>query len=101
MASIVEHHLRHNWDLAPRRNESRHRWDICVDATYDYYHESMVQWLTKPLQAAQNPEQGQREDNPSNSEKPPQEQKGHQPQDRPEDDPWRRLGLPERGPGVV
>ena len=35
-ASIVEHNLRHNWDLAPCPGEDRCKWDICVDATYDY-----------------------------------------------------------------
>ena len=35
MASIVEHNLRHNWDLAPRPDENHCRWDIRVDATCD------------------------------------------------------------------
>ena len=99
MASTVEHNLRHNWDLAPRPDENRCKWNIRVDATYDYYYEVMVQWPTKPLQAAQGPGQGQREHNPSNSEKPkralaPAPGTSGGP-------PRRRLGIPERGPGVV
>ena len=35
MASIVEHHMRHNWDVAPRRDETRHRRGIRMGATYD------------------------------------------------------------------
>ena len=85
MASIVEHHVRHNWDVAPRHDETRHRWGIRVDTTCDYYQEDMAQWLDKPLQAAQSPGQGQREENPSNSEEPPKDQRGCQPQERPED----------------
>ena len=73
MASIVEHNLRHNWDLAPRPGENRCMWDIRVDATYDYYYTGMAQWLNKPLQAAQGSGQGQQEHNPPNSEKPPEE----------------------------
>ena len=52
MASIVGHHSRHNWGLAPRRGETCHRWDIRVDATYYYYHDTMVQWLNKPFPVA-------------------------------------------------
>ena len=45
----------------------------------------MVQWLNTLLHTAQGPGQGQREHNPPNSEKPPEERRGHQPQERPED----------------
>ena len=53
--------------------------------TTTHNHGTMVQWLNKPLQAAQSPGQEQREENPSSSEEPPKEQRGHQPQDRPDD----------------
>ena len=85
MVSIVEHNLRHNWDLAPRPEENRCRWDIRVDATYGYYYDVMVQWLITPLQPAQRPGQGQREHNPPNSEKLLEERRWHQPQEHPED----------------
>ena len=100
MASVVEHNLRHKWDLAPSPGESRSMWDIRVGATYDYRYSGMVQWLNKPLQEAQGPGQGQRERNPPNSEKLPEERGWHQPQER----PWDHHGGGSRyqnGPGVV
>ena len=113
MASIVEHSLRHNWDFAPRPGESRGMWDMRVDATYDHHYSGMVQWLNKPLQAAQGPGQGQREHNPPNSEKPPEEWGWHQPQERPRDhhgggsgyqnggQGWSSLAAQEWGTGVL
>ena len=84
MASVVEHNLRHNWDLGPRPDENRCRWDIRVDATYDYYYPVTVKWLSTPLPPAQAPGQKQREHHPPKSEQPPEERGQHQPQEHPE-----------------
>ena len=84
MARIVEHNLRHNRDLAPRPNENRCKWDIRVDATYDYYYPVMVKWLSTPLPPTQAPGQKQREHHPPKSGQPPEERGQHQPQEHPE-----------------
>ena len=83
MASVVEHNLRHNWDFARRPDENWRRWDIRVNATYDYHYTVMIKWLGTPLPTAQAPGQKQWEHHPPKSEQLPEERGWHQPQEYP------------------